>query len=707
MSDSERLGSTSASTTEELEKANAALEASRAQNRSLYAHAVIAYVTLDHEGIIRDVNLTAAELLRSTVEALIGKAFLSVVSTDQHDEFWAHLRTVAATREPMTTELRIRVRAEQVMSVRLMSAPIGEGGREILTALFDMSEQRRGEQIMLFLDRAAMLFGPVTAPNVIAEEVSALAVPMLADFCVVELRDAEGTTYVASTHVDPSLAPALQATRQVFTRLPGVREAVERAFSSGQPQVIEPFRPARRDLREMLNGTKANDLLAVRELHMQSLVVLPLMGRGQVFGMLALAQVDGRQPRPASDLSIALELARRAALAIDNGRLFMELQDANQTKDHFLAVLSHELRTPLTPVLAAVSAALSRGLPEPPEFLGMLEMIERNVELERRLIDDLLDLSRVSRGKLELSRELVDLRRVVENAVKICRHDANKQGIALSVDLRAERHHADADAGRLEQILWNLLKNAIKFTERGGSVSVTMTSEKDVIRISVADTGIGIDPNDLARIFAPFTQADPLGRRRGGMGLGLAISRTLAEAHGGRVFAQSRGRGKGSTFIVELPAAPAPAVADESLRAERHASPSLPPETPIRVLLVEDDVDTLEVTSALLRESHYQVVTADSVASARDSASHAAFDVLVSDINLPDGSGLDLMRELRASGKPVPGIALSGFGMREDVERARHAGFAAHLTKPITFPKLEETIGKVLRRPSTRSSNLA
>src|SRR5438874_8208662 len=169
-------------------------------------------------------------------------------------------------------------------------------------------------------------------------------------------------------------------------------------------------------------------------------------------------------------------------------------------------------------------------------------MIERNVELERRLIDDLLDLSRISRGKLELSRELVDLHRVVENAVKICRHDAERQSISLSVDLRADRHYADADAARLEQILWNLLKNAIKFTEPGGSVRVTTTNERGAIRISIADTGIGIDPTDIARIFAPFTQADPLGRRRGGMGLGLAISRTLAEAHGGKVFAQSRGR---------------------------------------------------------------------------------------------------------------------------------------------------------------------
>jgi signal transduction histidine kinase len=183
-------------------------------------------------------------------------------------------------------------------------------------------------------------------------------------------------------------------------------------------------------------------------------------------------RVAGCERRPASDLPIAIELARRAALAIDNGRPFMELHDAIRAKDDFLAVLSHALRTPLTPVLAAVSAALARGAPTGGESVAMLEMIERNIELERRLIDDLLDLSRVTRGKLELSLQVVDLHRLVDHAVKICRHDADAQAIALSVELGAERHHVDGDPARIEQIVWNLVKNAIKYTERGGKAGL-------------------------------------------------------------------------------------------------------------------------------------------------------------------------------------------------------------------------------------------
>jgi PAS domain S-box-containing protein len=684
-------------TTDDLEEAKRALEISRMRYFNLYAHAPVAYVTLDRGGVMRDVNVAAADLLGSTVGGLVGTNFLDAVSSEQREELSTHLRTVAETGEPATAELRVRIHGGSHLVLQLMSTPVGAGNDEILTALLDMTEQRRAEQVMIFLDRAAMLFGPMTAPTAIVDQVPLLAVPLLADLCVVELRDPDRPAYVQSAHVDPESAQALHALATSFTSLPGVRDWVERAFSTGQPQVAESFRPSPRlELGELQGGAKVHDLLAVRELKMQSLVVLPLTGRGHVFGVVVLARVTGER-RPASDLPIAIELARRAALAIDNGRLFMELHDAIRAKDDFLAVLSHELRTPLTPVLAAVSAALARGVPTGAAAVAMLEMIERNIELERRLIDDLLDLSRVTRGKLELSRQVVDLHRLVDHAVKICRHDADAQAIALSVELDAERHHVDGDPARIEQIVWNLVKNAIKFTERGGSVHVRTICLDDKIRLSVSDTGIGIEPKDVGRIFAPFTQAEaPKGRRLGGMGLGLAITRTIAEAHGGKVFAESPGRGQGATFTVELPAV-RPSVTPSSdshiERAERTAAD----ETPIRVLLVEDDADTLEITSGLLRECHYDVTTADTLAAARERARQSAFDVLVSDINLPDGSGLDLMRELRSSGKPFPGIAMSGYGTREDLDRARRAGFTAHLTKPITFPQLTSAIGKVLR----------
>ncbi len=699
MSDSKRLAIAAATHTEALEEAKLALEISRSRYYNLYAHAPVAHVTFDRDGVIRDVNVAGAQFLKSTVAELLGKPFLAVVSIDQRDAFWGHIRGVLSTREAATAEVLMRIRTPRLLSVRLMSAPIGEHGGEVLTALLDMTEQRRGEQIMLFLDRAAMLFGPMTAPNVVADQLPALAIPLLGDICVVELRNDDGTAHVASAHRDPALSAALRGWHTNFTRLPRVRECVERAFSTAQPQVIESLAASRTgELRELSSGTGAHELLAMRQLRMQTLTVVPLVGRGQVFGVVALATLIGRENPQPSDLPIAVELARRAALAMDNGRLFMELHDANQAKDHFLAVLSHELRTPLTPVLAAVSAAIARGMPSGADLVSMLEMIERNVQLERRLIDDLLDLSRVTRGKLELSRELTDLHAAVQNAAKICRHDADAQSISVSLDLRAERHHVDADPARLEQILWNLLKNAIKFTERGGSVHVATAGHLDAVRVSVSDTGIGIDPRDIDRIFAPFTQAEAsMGRRQGGMGLGLAISRMLAQAHGGKVFAESRGKGRGSTFVLDLPASRTPVASDADRHAEAQLGPASSIDHPIRVLLVEDDADTLEVTSTLLREWQYQVATADTVAAARTQVESFAFDVLVSDINLPDGSGLDLMRELRSSGNAVPGIALSGFGTRDDVERAKSAGFAAHLTKPITFPQLATTIGKVLR----------
>jgi hypothetical protein len=408
------------------------------------------------------------------------------------------------------------------------------------------------------------------------------------------------------------------------------------------------------------------------------------------------------------DMPLALELARRAALAIDNGRLFSELYDANAAKDRFLAMLSHELRTPLTPVLSAVSAVVAKGHARDHDVMALFTMIQRNVQIEARLIDDLLDLTRVSRGQFDLTFDDVDVHDLVRSVVAICQSDAARKRIDLVIETTARRSLVRGDPARLEQILWNLLKNALKFTPTNGRVVVRTRNLADEIHVAVEDNGIGIEPERMARIFLPFVQADPsICRTFGGMGLGLSISKALAEAHEGSIIVASEGAGQGSTFTLALrslrswESVPPPG-SEAALSAQLPSltlprPPKLPasPGLPIRVLLVEDDPDTLEVTSMLLRNGNYEVATAENVAQALSYLREHDVDLLISDIALPDGSGLDLMRAVQERQGSVKGIALSGFGTQEDVRRAKLAGFMVHLTKPVSFPRLETTIREI------------
>jgi len=407
-------------------------------------------------------------------------------------------------------------------------------------------------------------------------------------------------------------------------------------------------------------------------------------------------------------MPLPLELARRAALAIDNGRLFSELYDANAAKDRFLAMLSHELRTPLTPVLSAVSAIVAKGHARDHDLMALFTMIQRNVQIEARLIDDLLDLTRVSRGQFELAFDDVDVHDLVHSVATICQSDAKRKQIELVSEANARRSRVRGDPARLEQILWNLLKNAIKSTPIQGRVVVRTHNLADEIHVAVEDNGIGIEPERMARIFLPFVQADPsISRTFGGMGLGLSISKALAEAHEGSIIVASEGVGQGATFTLALRSLRSwesvPPPRSEAEVASRFASITLPPPPALpssarrvlRVLLVEDDPDTLDVTSMLLRDWHYDVVTAENVSQAMTHLREQEFDLLISDIALPDGSGLDLMRAIHERHESVKGIALSGFGTQEDVRRAKLAGFMVHLTKPVSFPRLETTIREI------------
>ena len=384
--------------------------------------------------------------------------------------------------------------------------------------------------------------------------------------------------------------------------------------------------------------------------------------------------------------------ARAAELAGANAQLETanaQLATANAAKDEFLAVLSHELRTPLTPVLLTVS--LMETHPElPADMREDVATIRRNVELESRLISDLLDLTRIERGKLQMDVRDVDLHRVVRAAADICQREASAR---LELRLDARRHFVRGDATRLQQVFWNLLTNAIKFTPPDGSITVRSSdADGGRIRVELTDTGVGIDAAMIPKLFNAFEQGDVrAARQHAGLGLGLAITKKLLEAHGGTIAASSEGRGRGASFVVELPAA-------EGLPV-REATPSQPAAArraarPLDVLLVEDHEPTLGALSKLLKGLGHRVTGVTTVASATAAAGQNGFDLIISDLGLPDGSGLDVMRRLRDryAGRA---IALTGYGMESDVAASRDAGFAVHLTKPVDLSALEAAMRRV------------
>lgn len=359
-------------------------------------------------------------------------------------------------------------------------------------------------------------------------------------------------------------------------------------------------------------------------------------------------------------------------------------ETANRAKDQFIAVLSHELRTPLTPALATV-AALKETMPE--QARADLEVVRRNLELETRLIDDLLDITRITRGKIALRLERTDLHDAVRNAWDICKASATAK--RLEVNLRLEAGHSIVlgDPPRLQQIFWNLLANAIKFTPEGGTITVRSSGTEHTVRVEITDTGIGINPAELARIFLPFEQGSR-SVRYGGLGLGLSISRNIAELHHGSLVGFSGGPGKGSTFTVELPVME-PAEAPPQGAATSGTGKPLP-----RILLVEDHADTLQILARLLRRWGYDVHTASTVQAALQLARQETFDVLISDLALPDGSGREIMAEVKAR-YGMRGVALSGYGTEADAERSRAAGFGEHLVKPINFPELRACLDRL------------
>jgi PAS domain S-box-containing protein len=365
-------------------------------------------------------------------------------------------------------------------------------------------------------------------------------------------------------------------------------------------------------------------------------------------------------------------------------------EEANVAKDSFLAALSHELRTPLTPALMALFS-LERDQTLADSAKRDVSMIRANIQLETRLIDDLLDLTRIAQGKLELDEGPLDVHAVLLRAIDICRPEIETKQQKLTLNIDAHRSKTIGDTVRIQQVMWNLIRNAVKFTPPGGSVTIsTQNVDQETVRVCVEDSGIGFQSEIAPKLFVAFEQnSRNITRQFGGLGLGLSISRSIVLAHGGTIQAESAGPKKGATFTIELP-----------LRKGAQTSISVEPPSLssggriLRILLVEDHDDTRIAIEGFLRNLKHEIRSAGTAQGALELASQHQFDLVLSDLGLPDENGLELMSKLRDR-FGLRGIAVSGFGMKDDIERSLEAGFIYHLTKPIDPNRLGELLSKI------------
>ncbi len=616
---------------------------------------------------------------------------------DDRADVHAAIRQAIAGRTDLRMEHRVVRPGGEVRWVEGRGAPVfgADGALErMLGVCVDVTDRkaaelrlRESEGSLRFLSEASAALGDSLDEEATLTDVTALAVPTLADCAFVDLAGPDGSLRrIAVAHVDPRKADVVWELGRRFPPRPEEPSVIGRAFRDGAPTWLAEVNDAVLDR----SVTDPAQRALIGTLGLRSFLCAPLATRSRVVGVLTLATTEpGREFREA-DVALAQELARRIGVTLDNAQLYREAREASRLKDEFIATVSHELRTPMTAILGWTAMLPARS-GDPAALRRGLEVIERNARAQARLIDDVLDVSRIVTGKLHLAVATVDLAAVVRTALDTVGPRAQTKGVGLVVEVPADLGTLVGDPDRLQQVVWNLTWNAVKFTPRGGTVTVRGERSGDAVTLVVADTGEGIAPEFLPHVFERFRQADSSSTRsHGGLGLGLAITRHLVGLHGGTVRAESGGAGQGATFTVTLPLAFAEltrATAPEEETTEGGSKRGLGALKGVRVLVVDDEPDAREILAEVLRGDGAEVELAGSVAAALARFDEWRPDVLVSDIGMPGEDGHALIRRVRArspeEGGHTPAVAVTAYAQAEDARRALAAGFQRHMTKPV------------------------
>ena len=587
------------------------------------------------------------------------------------------------------------------VSLYQFAAPLfDEAGqvRGAIGAFLDITERRRAEHAQQFLDAASTVLAASLDYGDTLHSLAHLAVPDYADWCVLDLVTDDGSIErVAWAHRDPEKAAQLGALVHTYppsARAEGALGPLD-SVRDGRSLLVSDLTPER-IRRFAVDDRQAEAVLA---LGAHSALIVPLVAHGRVIGALSWTRGHGRPVYDERDRTVAEEIGRRAAIAVENARLFQEAQEANRLKDQFLATLSHEMRTPLNALLGWVQL-LKSGRLTPAKQVRALEAIERSAQLQAGLTAEILDVSRAITGKLRLDTAPVHLDALVAGVIETLRPAMDSKGLRLVVHLQDGLPAVMLDPARMQQVMWNLLSNAIKFTP-SGEISVKLALEEGEIRLCVRDTGIGIPAEFLPFVFDRFRQADASTTRVfGGLGLGLSIVRHLVELHGGTIEAQSEGADQGTSFSVRLPAIPALLGVDE--RHPARETPAGVELSGLSVLVVDDDPEGRELVRAILEGYGALVSVSTSVAEAFETFEAEAPQLVVTDVAMPDEDGFALLTRIRARGAAdgggTPVVALSAHARPEDRATALAAGFQAHLTKPIDAGTLVRALAGLRER---------
>ncbi|MFN2433085.1 MAG: PAS domain S-box protein [Gemmatimonadota bacterium] len=665
------------------------------------------------DGYVDYFNQRWSDYTGHTVEETRGWAWQAVLHPDDRAGAVARWRQAIRTGEVYEAECRFRRAADGTARWHLVRAlPVRDLDGNVIQwfgTCTDIDERKRAEQASRFLAEATSALSSSLDEEQALARVARLAVPRMGDWCLVDLAEEGGERRrVAAVHADPARQELVEDLELGAPAGAPETRGIARVLGSGEPDLAEDLPEA--ELAGL--APDAGQLARLRALSVRSYVCVALRARGRTLGALTLGSGEPGRRFAFGDLVAVEELARRAALALDNARLFREAQRSNRVKDEFLSTLSHELRTPMTSILGWTQM-LRTGELDPATAERGLDVIHRSARQQAQLIEDLLDISRIITGKLRLEMHPVELTSAIEAAVHALQPAAEAREIRLETQLEAAAPvHGDPD--RLQQVVWNVLSNAIKFTPPGGRVEVRLERSGSQVRIVVSDTGKGIDPAFLPYVFNRFSQADgSTTRSHGGLGLGLAIVRHLVELHGGTVHAHSDGEDRGSVFTVALPVRAVhagepeergevgPVAAAGHLAAPGHTDVL----AGVRMLVVDDEPEGRDLLSTVLRWYGAEVTAVGSASEALAELGRGPQDVLVSDIGMPDKDGYALIREIRAlepeRGGRIPAAAVTAYAADEDRSRVLASGFQIHVTKPVEPDALAKAVARLARRDSS------
>lgn len=558
-----------------------------------------------------------------------------------------------------------------------------EGGRacRLHGLTMDVTKRKKAEDAAAMLAEAGSILGSSLDYQTTLNQLSRVIVPRLADWYAIDLLDDDGRLQrVSVAHADPAKVRLALELQERYPPKRDVAGGAWKAIDTGKPD----WAPDIPDALLVLGAYDDEHLRLLRGLSLRSYICAPLVGRGKTIGVLTVVHAESGRRYVEEDVRLIEDIARRAGTAVENARMYAQLQMADRRKDEFLAMLAHELRNPLAPITTA--ATLIQTVEGDSRVQRAAQIIGRQVAHMSELIDDLLDVSRVTRGLVRLDMAEVDLKAVVAGAVEQVQPLIDRRGHTLSTWMGSDAMITCGDRARLVQIVSNLLNNSAKYTPPGGTIAVRVEGDVQWLSVLVKDNGVGIDRQLLPQVFELFTQAERTpDRTQGGLGIGLALVRSLARMHGGDISAQSEGLGHGSTFILRLPRIAPPGV-QVSASPEEEVLPS----GGRRVLVVDDNLDAAEALAEVLRLHGHAVQTTPSSQAALNLSRDKPPDVYILDIGLPDIDGLQLVQALRALPTTATAryIALTGYGQPEDRRRALEAGFHEHMVKPADIPRL-------------------